>query len=61
MSNPQGPQHQQYYSRRASQEREAAERSEDATAKRIHLDLAHRYSAMVGDDGESSETNTGSN
>ncbi|MET0307895.1 MAG: hypothetical protein ABW023_04240 [Sphingomonas sp.] len=37
----------EYYRRRERQERENAERADDNTAKRIHLDLANRYSAML--------------
>ena len=37
----------EYYRRRAQQERESAERSDDTGARRIHLEMAERYSAMV--------------
>lgn len=39
----------EYYRRRERQERENAERADDSTARRIHLELANRYSAMLGD------------
>ena len=37
----------EYYRRRERQERENAERADDSTAKRIHLEMANRYSAML--------------
>ncbi len=39
----------EYYRRRERQERENAERSDDSTARRIHLEMANRYSAMLRD------------
>jgi hypothetical protein len=39
----------EYYRRRERQEREHAERADDKTARRIHLDMANRYSAMLRD------------
>jgi hypothetical protein len=38
-----------YYRRREQQERESAERSDDNGARRIHLEMAKRYSAMVNE------------
>ena len=40
---------QEYYSRRERQERERAARSPDNTAKQLHLELAERYSALLGE------------
>lgn len=37
----------EYYRRREQQERESAERCEDHSARRIHLDMAERYSSML--------------
>jgi hypothetical protein len=37
----------EYYSRRARQERENADRSLDNGARHIHLELAERYTAML--------------
>jgi hypothetical protein len=39
----------EYYRRRERQERENAERADDNGAKRIHLEMANRYSAMLRD------------
>lgn len=39
----------EYYRRRERQERENAERTEDTTARRVHLEMANRYSAMLRD------------
>jgi hypothetical protein len=39
----------EYYRRRERQERENAERSDDSTARRIHLEMANRYSAKLRD------------
>lgn len=39
----------EYYSRRARQERESADRCLDNGARHIHLELAERYSAMLRD------------
>ena len=39
---------QEYYSRRERQERERAARSEDGAVRRLHLELAERYSAILG-------------
>lgn len=36
-----------YYRRREQQERECADRCEEIGARRIHLELAERYAAMV--------------
>lgn len=36
-----------YYSRRAEQERAAAERTTDDMARRVHAELAERYAALV--------------
>ncbi len=38
-----------YYSKRAQQEREHAERCLDHSARHVHLELAERYAAMVRD------------
>ncbi|MES2987826.1 MAG: hypothetical protein V4808_07960 [Pseudomonadota bacterium] len=40
-------QDQEYYARRAQQERESAERTEDSIAKRVHRELAERYAARL--------------
>jgi len=37
----------EYYSRRAQQERESADRCLDHSARHIHLELAERYQAML--------------
>ena len=37
----------EYYSKRAEQERERAERSGDHSARYIHLEMAERYAAML--------------
>ena len=37
----------EYYSRREQQERERAERCDDLGARRVHLEMAARYSAMI--------------
>jgi hypothetical protein len=37
----------EYYSRRARQERENADRCLDHSARHAHLELAERYAAMV--------------
>jgi hypothetical protein len=36
-----------YYRRRERQEREHAARAEDNAARRLHLEMAERYSAML--------------
>jgi hypothetical protein len=36
-----------YYLRRERQERDSADRCEEAGARRIHLELADRYAAML--------------
>ncbi|MCW3847871.1 hypothetical protein OF829_11525 [Sphingomonas sp. LB-2] len=36
-----------YYRRREQQERETAERCDEPGARRIHLELAERYAALV--------------
>ena len=38
-----------YYARRAQQERESAERSEDSIARRVHQEMAERYNARVAE------------
>ncbi|MES1974385.1 MAG: hypothetical protein V4472_18165 [Pseudomonadota bacterium] len=38
---------QDYYSKRAAQERALAERADDPTARRIHVELASRYTEIV--------------
>jgi hypothetical protein len=40
---------QEYYSRRERQEREHAARSLDSAARQLHLELAERYSALLGE------------
>lgn len=37
----------EYYARRERQEREHAERTDDMTARRVHLEMAERYSVML--------------
>ena len=37
----------EYYARREQQERESAARTDDNGARRIHLDMADRYAAMI--------------
>jgi len=39
----------EYYRRRERQERENAERTQDSIARRVHLEMANRYSAMLRD------------
>lgn len=39
----------EYYSRRARQERESADRCLDQGARHVHLELAERYKAMLRD------------
>ncbi|MES2442184.1 MAG: hypothetical protein V4574_05085 [Pseudomonadota bacterium] len=39
----------EYYSRRARQERESADRCLDHSARHAHLELAARYAAMLRD------------
>jgi hypothetical protein len=39
----------EYYRRRERQERDKAERADDNTARRVHLEMANRYSAMLRD------------
>jgi hypothetical protein len=36
-----------YFRMREQQERESAERTDDSIAKRVHLDMAERYSKMA--------------
>ena len=36
----------EYYQRRERQEREHAERTDDSIAKRVHLEMAERYSIL---------------
>lgn len=36
-----------YYTRRAAQERAAAERSREPVARRVHLELAERYVRLM--------------
>ncbi len=38
-----------YYARRAQQERDSAERSEDRTAKCVHREMAERYTARLNE------------
>jgi hypothetical protein len=37
----------EYYARRERQERENAARADDTTARRIHMEMAERYSAKL--------------
>jgi hypothetical protein len=39
----------EYFARRERQEREHARRSEDMTARLVHLEMADRYSARLRD------------
>lgn len=39
----------EYYTKRERQEREHAERSDDMTARRVHQEMAERYSARLRD------------
>ncbi len=39
--------HRDYYTRRESQERAAAERTDDPIARRVHLELAQGYAERV--------------
>ena len=39
----------EYFARREREEREHAERSDDMTARRVHLEMADRYSARLRD------------
>jgi hypothetical protein len=39
----------EYYTRRERQERAHAERADDQTARRVHLEMADRYSAKLQD------------
>lgn len=41
-----------YYRRREQEERLRAERSDDVPARRVHLEMAERYSAMLRDSAE---------
>ncbi|WP_200911484.1 hypothetical protein [Sphingomonas sp. Leaf33] len=36
-----------YYSHRAAQERAAADRTTDSVVRRVHLELADRYDALI--------------
>lgn len=38
-----------YYARRAQQERDSAERTEDTIAKRVHREMAERYAARLNE------------
>jgi hypothetical protein len=38
-----------YYTRRARQERESAERTQDSIAKRVHQEMAERYAARLNE------------
>lgn len=37
----------EYYSQRAAQERAAAQRTSDTVARRVHLEMAERYDALI--------------
>ena len=37
----------EYFTRRAQQERNCAERSDDSTARRVHQEMADRYTALA--------------
>ncbi len=39
----------EYFRRREREEREHAERADDTTARRVHLEMADRYSARLRD------------
>jgi hypothetical protein len=39
----------EYFARRERQEREHAERADDTIARRVHLEMAERYSAKLRD------------
>ena len=43
----------EYYRRRERQEREHAARTDDTIARRVHLEMAERYSAMLQDQAAS--------
>ncbi|WP_157073737.1 hypothetical protein [Sphingomonas soli] len=38
-----------YFARRAQQERDSAERTEDSIAKRVHREMADRYAARLNE------------
>jgi len=38
----------EYYQRRERQEREYAARTGDVTARRVHVEMAERYSMLLG-------------
>ena len=40
---------QEYFAKRAQQERDNAERADDMTARRVHQEMAERYSARLRD------------
>ncbi len=42
----------EYYARRAKQERESAERTEDSIARRVHAEMAERYHARLSEIAE---------
>lgn len=43
---------QDYYARRAAQERELAGRTTDRSARRVHHDLASRYAVLAAEPAE---------
>ena len=42
----------EYYSKRAREERDRADRAPESTARRIHEEMAERYASLLGDTGE---------
>ena len=39
----------EYYSKRAREERDRADRAPESTARRIHQEMAERYASMIGE------------
>ncbi|AQR74764.1 hypothetical protein [Sphingomonas sp. LM7] len=54
MSDSQGGRDLDYYRQRERQERGHAARADDLIAKRIHLEMAERYSTLVRSSGSGS-------
>lgn len=46
MNEPDNSRDIEYYQRRERQEREHAERTDDSIARRVHLEMAERYSIL---------------
>ncbi|MBR0553587.1 hypothetical protein [Stakelama marina] len=40
----------EYWAKRVQQERDSADRASDAAVRRIHIELAERYSALMGEE-----------